>query len=336
VLIVSHDRTFLDRVVNRVVALDPRTHMARLFAGGYSDYLATLESERSKQTAQWRDQEVEIARLEADEQRWKDRALKKENATNNDHQRRLAKKVAKRGKAKEKRLEQYLASDERVEKPEREWQVKLDFGEVERTSREVLTLDHLTIGYDTPLLTDVNLTLQAGERIAIMGPNGHGKSTLLKTILGEIPALSGRVRAGASVQPGYLAQEQEILDPRSTPLDTLQHEAALNHTEARSFLHFFLFGGDDVFRRNADLSYGERSRLMLALLVARGANLLIMDEPLNHLDLPSREKFEHAMQSYQGSVLAVMHDRYFVEKFATAIWYIENGTLTVQHVRAVV
>jgi len=167
-----------------------------------------------------------------------------------------------------------------------------------------------------------------GEQIAVLGPNGFGKSSLLKTIIGEIPPLAGRVRIGSSVKIGYLAQEQELLDPAKNALDTLLAEAPeMSHTDARSFLHFFLFAGDDVFRTVAQLSYGERVRLMLALLVARGANLLILDEPINHLDVPSREQFEQALESFQGSVLAVVHDRYFVDKFATTIWEIVDHTI---------
>jgi ATP-binding cassette subfamily F protein 3 len=328
-LIVSHDRTFLDETVTRVVAMDDQTHTARVFEGNYSAYVATVRSELDKQWAQWRDQQVEIARMRADVQRTMARAVRKENATHNDHQRRYAKKVAKRAKSKGTRLNRYLASDERVEKPKPTWGLKLDFDELPTTGQDVVFLEDLTIGYDNvPLLHSLNLTVRAGERVAVMGPNGHGKSTLLKTIVGAIPALGGRVRIGASVKIGYLAQEQEILDPRGNALEVIQAEARLNHTDARSFLHFFLFTGDDVFMPVASLSYGERARLMLAVLVARGANLLVLDEPINHLDVPSREKFEQALAAFRGSVLAVVHDRYFVEKFATTIWHIANGELS--------
>ncbi len=217
----------------------------------------------------------------------------------------------------------------RVEKPGQTWQLKLDFGDLPTTGQDVVFVENLSIGYDpaAPLLSDLTLTLRAGERIAVLGPNGHGKSTLLKTIIGELPALGGGVRIGSSVQIGYLAQEQETLDPASTPLDVIQASAPLSHTDARSFLHYFLFAGDDVFTPVGALSYGERARLMLAILVARGANLLVLDEPINHLDVPSRELFEEALSAFQGSVLAVVHDRYFVDKFATTVWYIADGTL---------
>lgn len=328
-LIVSHDRTFLDETVTRIVAIDDRTHTARVLDGDYSAYVAVVRSELDKQWALWRDQQVEIARLRADMQSTMARAVRKENATNNDRQRRYAKKVAKRAKAKETRLERYLDSDERVEKPKPVWNLKLDFGDLPTTGQDVIFLDGLSIGYeDTPLLRDLNLIVRAGERVAVLGPNGHGKSTLLKTIVGQVPPLVGRVRIGPSVRIGYLAQEQEVLDPASNALDVIQAEAPLSHTDARSFLHFFLFTGDDVFTPVGQLSYGERARLMLAVLVARGANLLVLDEPINHLDVPAREKFEQALAAFQGSVLAVVHDRYFVDKFATTVWFIENGTLT--------
>lgn len=332
-LIVSHDRTFLDEIVTGVVAIDAKTHTARTIAGGYSNYVRVVRSEFDKQWAAWRDQQVEIARMEADARRWKEKALHKENATNNDHQRRLAKKVAKRGKAKEKRLEQYLDSDERVEKPVPAWPLRLGLLEsIEPlpVGREIITLENLSVGYDpaAPLLANLNRRMLAGERIVVMGPNGQGKSTLLKTILGELPPLAGRVRVATSVRIGYLAQEQETLNPNATPLSTLQAAAPLNETEARTFLHFFLFAGDDALRPVGQLSFGERACLMLAVLVAQGANLLVLDEPINHLDVPARERFEAALSNYRGSVLAVVHDRYFVDKVATKVWHVERGVLT--------
>jgi ATP-binding cassette subfamily F protein 3 len=333
VLLVSHDRTFLDNTVNRIVAIDPHTHAARVYEGSYSDYARAVHSELDKQWAEWRDQQVEITRLKSDARRAMGWAHNVENSTNDSSARRYAKKVAKRAKAKEKRLERYLESDERVDKPVLGWNLKLDFGDLPTTGQDVVFLEHVTIGYDpgVPLLTDLDLALRAGERVAVMGPNGCGKSTLLKTIIGEVPPLAGRVRLGASVRIGYLAQEQEILDLERNALDTLLAVLPnFGHTEARSFLHFFLFVGDDVFRPIGQLSFGERVRLMLALLVARGANLLILDEPINHLDIPSRERFERALQAFQGSVLAVVHDRYFVDKFATTIWELSRNSLLIR------
>ena len=331
VLIVSHDRTFLDRTVNRIVALDPATHEAASYAGNYTAYVEAVVKARDRLWSQYRDQVVEAERLKRDARQTMARAVRKENATRDSTQRRYAKKVAKRAKAKEKRLERYLDSDERVEKPGLAWQMKLDFADVSPGSQEVLRLEDLAVGYDraAPLLSDLDLLLRAGERVALLGANGIGKTTLIKTIMGELSPLAGRVRFGASTRPGYLSQEQATLDPASNALDTILGAAAMSETDARSFLHYFLFAGDDVFVPVASLSYGERARLMLATLVAQGCNLLVLDEPINHLDVPSRERFEQAMRAYDGTVLAVVHDRYFVSRFATAIWTAEAGTIRV-------
>ena len=325
-LIVSHDRTFLDNTVNRIVALDPQTHTARIYEGSYSEYAVAVQSDLDKQWTQWRDQQVEIARLKADAER----TMRYANISEANGGDRLAKKMATRAKAKEKRLERYLRADDRVEKPKLNWNLKLDFGNLPKPGQDVIITESLSIGYDlaAPLLSNLNLMLRGGERVVVLGPNGHGKSTLLKTLIGEIPPLAGRVRIGASVQIGYLAQEQETLDPQGNAMTILMAERPnFNQTEARSFLHFFLFAGDDALRPVALLSYGERVRLMLALLVARGANLLVLDEPINHLDVPARVRFEQALRVFQGSVLAVVHDRYFVDQFATSVWHVAHGQL---------
>ncbi len=335
-LIVSHDRTFLDRTVNRIIALDPVEMTAQSYPGNYTDYVDAVVRAKEKQWAQYRDQVVEVERLKHDIQRTMARAVRKENATKNDQQRRYAKKVAKKAKSKEKRLERYLESDERVDKPKLSWQMKLDFMEVPAGSQDVLRLEDLAVGYAPlpPLLSDINLTLRAGERVALLGPNGCGKTTLLRTIMGQIPALAGQVRLGPSTRAGYLSQEQDTLDPAENALAAILGSAPMSETDARSFLHYFLFAGDDVFVPVEELSYGERARLMLALMVAQGCNLLILDEPINHLDVPSRERFEQAMAAYDGTVLAVVHDRYFVDRFASSIWMAEDDGLHVYLDRA--
>ncbi len=330
-LIVSHDRTFLDQMVTGIVALDEKTHTARVFAGHYSDYVATLRSEWDKQWSQWRLQQLEVTALQRDAQQTMAKAVRKENATRDSTQRRYAKKVAKRAQAKATRLRQYLADEDRVEKPERTWPLRLDnLQQVNAlpAGREVITLDGVSVGYDAPLLEHLDLRLLAGERVVVIGPNGQGKSTLLKTLVGQIPPLAGKVQIAHSAKIGYLAQEQETLDPASTPLRTLMDAVDWHETEARTFLHFFLFAGDEVFTPVGLLSYGERACLMLAVLVAQGANLLVLDEPLNHLDVPARERFEQALEPFQGTVLAVVHDRYFVDKLATRIWHVGAGVLS--------
>lgn len=336
ILIVSHDRTFLDRTVNRIVALAPVTRTAQGYPGNYTDYVEAVVKARDKQWGQYRDQVVEVERRKRDIQRTMARAVRKENATKNDQQRRYAKKVAKKAKSKEKHLERYIDAEDRVTKPQQSWQMKLDFGNVEAGSREVLRLDGLAVGYDraAPLLTDINLTIHVGERVALLGPNGAGKTTLLRSIMGELPPLAGSSKFGTSTVPGYLSQEQDVLTGHENALAAVLAEVGGSETEARTFLHNFLFSGDEVFVPTESLSYGQRARLMLALLVARGCNLLILDEPVNHLDVPSRERFEQAMASYAGTVLAVVHDRYFVDRFASRLWVAEAGAVRVYLNRA--
>ncbi len=180
------------------------------------------------------------------------------------------------------------------------------------------------------MLDEVNLHLGYGERAVLIGPNGAGKTTLLKLVTGELQPWAGEVRLGRGVRLGYMAQEQETLDRTATPLALIRAAAALDETEARSFLHYFLFTKDEVFVSVGQLSFGERSRLALALLAVRGCNFLLLDEPINHLDIPGRERFEQAMARFQGTVLAVVHDRYFIERIATTIWTLAAGRIRVE------
>jgi len=238
----------------------------------------------------------------------------------------LAKKVARKASAREKKLERYIESDERVEKPKQRWQMKLEFVETPETGQDVLILEGVTAGYDgEPLLRDVNGVLKAGERVALVGPNGAGKTTLLRVITGELAPIRGRVHLGSNVKVGYYAQEQETLDPESTPFAAVRQVAVMSETETRAFLHYFLSSGDEVFTSIGSLSYGERARLVLARLVASGCNFLVLNEPVNHLDIPSRSRFEQAMTAFEGTVLAVVHDRYFIRQFATRLWSVRNG-----------
>jgi ATP-binding cassette subfamily F protein 3 len=334
-LIVSHDRTFLDNTVNRIIDLDPETHTIKEYRGNYSHYLDQYVREEEKQLAAYRDQVYEVHRIRQDIAQTKRQAFHVEQTTTSRQPtvRRYAKKVARKAKSREKKLERYLDSDERVDKPKQSWQMNLKFQENEHQSRDVLKFDNLAVGYESnsPLIINLNQYIQAGSRIALTGPNGSGKTTLLRTIAGHIQPISGAVRLGGTVRLGYMAQEQEFLSDQLNPLETIQAHAPGSETDLRSFLHFFLFTGDEVLVPVRELSFGERSRLELALLVAKGCDFLLLDEPINHLDIPSRARFEQALSQYPGTILAVVHDRYFIQRFASEIWSLdEYGTLTVR------
>ena len=168
--------------------------------------------------------------------------------------------------------------------------MKLEFESQENVSKSVLTAEDLSVGYpdNKPLLSGINLEIRTGQRIVLTGSNGAGKTTLVRTIAGKIQPLGGKLRLGVNVRLGYMAQEQELLDPQLSALQSLQASANFSETEARNFLHYFLFEDDDPLRPTRDLSFGERARLQLGLLVAQGCSFLLLDEPINHLDIPSR------------------------------------------------
>jgi ATP-binding cassette subfamily F protein 3 len=328
-LIVSHDRAFLDNTVDSILDLNPETRTVHAYKGNYSDYLEQYRKEQEKQWSAYRDQQEEIKRMKQDNNRTKQQSLRVELSTTPRQPgvRRIAKKVAKKALSREKKLDRYLESDERVDKPTPSWQLKLEFETQDNQSKNVLTTDNLAIGYDAnrPLLANLNLQIRAGQRIALTGSNGSGKTTLVRTLAGTLAPLTGTVRLGANVKLGYMSQEQELLDPGQNALEPIRRVATLNETDARNFLHYFLFKGDDALRPSQELSYGERARLQLGLLVAQGCTFLLLDEPINHLDIPSRARFEEALANFKGTSLAVVHDRYFIERFASEVWTIKAG-----------
>ncbi|MBE0699769.1 MAG: ABC-F type ribosomal protection protein [Anaerolineaceae bacterium] len=326
VLVVSHDRRFLDHTVRRILELDPDQHTLREYAGGYSEYEEAKTREIEKQWGKWKDQQVEIRRLGEDIRRTKEHALSTERSTNNDHMRRLAKKVAQRAKSKEKRLQRYLAADSQVDRPDAPERMHLQFAPNLRSGQVVIQLKGISMAFgEHTLFQDVNQDLQYGERIALVGPNGSGKTTLLRLIMNELPLGRGEISIGPSVRIGYMPQQQEILDPQENALETIQHISPMSETEIFNFLHYFLIYHEQVRLPTANLSYGERARLMLARMVVSGANCLLLDEPVNHLDIPSRQQFETALEAFPGTILVSVHDRAFIDRFATSIWYIKSG-----------
>jgi ATP-binding cassette, subfamily F, member 3 len=331
-LIVSHDRAFLDNTVTSILQLDPITHGVKSYPGNYADYLEHKVTEREKRAQAYQDQQDEIAQLRAASAhvRGLTKIKKGGKADGGDKfakgffGNRATKNVAGRAKHIEARIEKIL-TEERIEKPKASWQMKLDFGAPAHQSKDVLVTENLSVGYDRPLLTGLNLHIRSGQRIALTGPNGTGKTTLIRTIAAKLDPLAGSLKLGLTVKLGYMAQEQELLNPSLNALQTIQSVAPFNETEARNFLHYFLFKGDDALRVTRELSFGERARLQLGSLVAQGCTFLLLDEPINHLDIPSRARFEEALSNFKGTVLAVVHDRYFIERFASDVWTVKDG-----------
>jgi ATP-binding cassette subfamily F protein 3 len=308
-LVVSHDRYFLDRVTNRTLDLS----FGRLedYPAPYGRYLALREERLDRRRQEFEEQQALIARTEEFIRRYK------------------AGQRSREARGRQTRLDRL----ERIERPQEHVALNLRVNPTQRSGREVVSISPLRVGYtgsgtERVLVSTPELTVERGERVAIMGENGGGKSTLLKTIVGEIPALKGRVGFGTNVKVGYYAQGHEGLPIEGTPLSILLDTQPMGEEAARNYLARFLFSGDDVYRSIDALSGGERSRLALACLLVEGANLLVLDEPTNHLDIYSRETLEDMLANYDGTVLFVSHDRFFTDRVATRVWEIAGGSLT--------
>jgi ATP-binding cassette subfamily F protein 3 len=293
-LIVSHDRAFLDQTVTGILEIDPLAHTLKAYAGNYSDYLEHKLAERERHWQEYADQQEEIARLRSAALHMRGIARFKRGGKADGGDKFAKGFFANRGKGTIARAKH-----------------------IERRLEQLLTEERI----DKPAQT---WQMKAGffEQDFI-------QTSLVRTNIGLLPPLAGKVRLGAGVKLGYMAQEQETLDPSLDALTTIRMLAPLSETAARHFLHQFLFTGDEVFTPVGRLSYGERARLYLAGLVAQGHNFLLLDEPINHLDIPSRARFEGALATFEGTVLAVVHDRYFIEGFASKIWEIRDGRLSV-------
>ena len=336
-LIVSHDRTFLDNTVTKVLELDSFTHTIKTYDGNYSDYLEQKLLEYDKHLQAYQDQQDEIAQLKRAAKHIRSLTVMRKGGKADGGDKfakgffgnRATKNVAGRAKNIEARID-HLLTDEKVDKPQGSWKLKLDFGSLEHRSKDVLVTESLSIGYtlDNPLLMNIDLFIRVGQRVVLTGANGSGKTTFIRTIVGKLPPLAGSFRLGGSTKLGYMAQEQELLNPALNSVQTIQNVSAINETETRNFLHYFLFKGDAALRPAGELSFGERARLQLALLVAQGCTFLILDEPINHLDIPSRERFEEALENFNGTILAVVHDRNFIERFATDVWQVKDGKIS--------
>jgi len=300
VLLISHDRYFLNAVCDSVAELS----MTRLtqYEGNYDQFLVKRGEALARQMKEYEMQQAEIARQEAIIERY--RSFNRE-------------KSIKAAESREKRLEKM----ERLEKPVSEKKVRFQFVARRRSGDEVLRVRNLSKRFgDRTLFENFNLTVRAGERVAIIGPNGVGKTTLLDIIAGRGTPDTGTVTYGANVDLGYYDQQQAQLHPEKTAMDEIWDEFPyMQPDQVRGALALFLLTGDDVFQPISTLSGGEKGRVALSKLMLRKDNLLILDEPTNHLDMDSREVLEHALSEFTGTILTVSHDRYFINKIATRV-----------------
>ena len=311
VLAVSHDRWFLDRVVDRVIEI--QEGKAEFYSGNYSFYVVEKERRYQEKLKQYEKEQAKIQQLEKAAEQLRIWAY-----SGND-------KIFKRAQSMEKRIERMRTTD----RPTRERKMGVRFGEREFRGDEVLTIKGLSKSFgQRALFSGVDLEVVGGERIALLGDNGTGKSTLIKILMGEEGPDEGKIRMGPTVKIGYLPQIIHFDHPERSLLDTMLYELDCTAQTARNRLASFKFRGEDVFKPVSALSGGEQSRLRLCMLMDEKINLLILDEPTNHLDIQSREWIEEAVEEYEGNLLFVSHDRYFIDRFATRVWVLEDGQVT--------
>jgi ATP-binding cassette subfamily F protein 3 len=310
VVVVSHDRYLLDETVTTIASLD--RGRIRLWPGAYSQYSVARELELERQRQAYVTQQKEIQRLEEAIRRFKDWA---DRVPNERH--------IKQARNKQRQIDHM----EKIDRPVLERRrIGLQLRAQMRGGQRVFELRSLGVAFgDEPVLAGVDLTVLHGERVGVVGENGAGKSVLLKALVGEIPPTEGEVRVGPSIRVGYLAQDQETLDPDSTPLETVRLARPCTEGEAVSMLMKFLFAYEQVRRPNRLLSGGERTRLQLLLLMLSGANFLVLDEPTNHLDIDSVEALEDALERFAGTVVCISHDRYFLDRIADRIVEVADG-----------
>lgn len=305
VVVVSHDRMFLDNVVDVVYEIEYGT--ARRYPGNYTNFIARKKENYDKQMKDHIAQQKEIERLQRMVTRFKGKPTKTAMA-----------------QSKQKAIDRMVI----IEAPDKydNKTFHANFQPEKETGNDVLYTSELAIGYDHPLSV-VSLDLKRGEKLGILGGNGLGKSTFLKTIVGKIPALSGEYRFGTNVQIGYFDQQMAMYTSNKTVLDDFWDEYPnLTETEARNALGAFLFSGDDVFKNVNMLSGGEKVRLALCKILKTRPNVLVLDEPTNHMDIVGKETLESMLKDYKGTLIFVSHDRYFVKKVATQLLVFEDGT----------
>ena len=314
-VIVSHDRTFLERTITHVVEIDEFTHAASRYAGGWEVYLYERDIARQQARQAYEDYDSKRSSLAGRAQRereWATQGLSKAKKQPSDNDKNIKSFKINQSEqlaGKAARTDKMMERLEVVDEPREAWQLRMQMAEVERSGDVVARLQQATVQRDAFTLGPIDLQIGYGERIVIEGPNGSGKSTLLGALLGEIPLSSGEQWRGPGVVVGRLEQARQQLTDQPTVVAAFMAVTGLLIPEARTLLAKFGIGAEHVNRRAESLSPGERTRLVMALLMAKGSNCLVLDEPTNHLDMPAIEQLEQAMETFGGTVLLVSHDR---------------------------
>ena len=333
VVLVSHDREFLSRSVTRVLELDLAQNTSTVFGGGYDSYLeerAVNRRHKREQYEEFADKKADLVARARTQREWSSQGVRNamRKAPDNDKVRRRAQTESSEKQAqKVRQMESRIARLEEVEEPRKEWTLQFTIGSAPRSSAVVATLDRAVVRHGEFVLGPVSLQVDAGERIGITGPNGAGKSTLLGLLLGRSRPDEGRASLGASIAVGEIDQARAEFDGPGRLVDRFEaHVPDWPTAEVRTLLAKFGLGADHVERAVGELSPGERTRAGLALLQARGVNVLVLDEPTNHLDLPAIEQLEQALESYDGALLLVTHDRRMLQNVRLdRTWRVENG-----------
>ncbi len=334
VVLVSHDRRFLDNTVTRILELE--NGQIKSYGGNYTFYRSQKEIESEAQGREFEKQQQTIKKLEKeiDKKKEKIQKLEKSDRPTRDHDKfaatffanRASRKMARGAQSIESRLEQM----ELVKKPEPDLHLKALFEPKTRSGHSVLVVDGVTKFFNgNMILDDISFSIQRGQRVALLGPNGSGKTTLLKILTGELTSDTGKIELGSNVKIGYLSQEQTELSSKKDVLEELTSQSGIDRTDAYRLLRKFLLPIEKIGQPVKTLSSGEKSKLLLAEIMVSGANLIILDEPTNHLDIPAREAIEDAIANYEGTLIVVSHDRYFLDRIGiTNHIELKNGRIS--------
>lgn len=313
VIIISHDRYFLDNVVTRIAEIVEGK--IELYQGNYSYYVVEKEERYIQQMNQYQQEQKKIQQLELAARRMHEWANNADNPA-----------MHRKAFAIEKRIERM----ENTDKPLREKAITATFNEESFSGKEIAVFKDISKVYgENKVLENINMTLYRGDRIALLGKNGSGKTTLLRIVTGEEQPDTGIAKLGESIKYALLQQNIVFEKPEKTVLDTIRYDFELSDHAARNMLAAYKFRGNDVFKKVESLSGGERTRLRLCLLMQKDVNMLILDEPTNHLDIASREWIEECVENFEGTILFVSHDRYFISRFADKIWELEDGKISI-------